>query len=91
MNVCFSGWVDQAEVDFLKVRSEAVRMLKEALDQAGVDVPVPIQTVINVEAEKRGIEPEEKAVEGGNLFEDAERADVERDSYLNEQIEQDRV
>jgi hypothetical protein len=49
MDVVFSGWVDQRDADFLKVRSEAVRILKETLEQAGIDVPYPIQTVLSVE------------------------------------------
>ena len=90
MNVCFSGWVDQTQADFIKVRSEAVRILKEALEQSDVDVPVPIQTVINVDAEKQKTKPTEKRTDGADVFKDAERADVDRDSHLNDQIERDR-
>ena len=89
MDVVFSGWVDQREADFLKVRSEAVRLLKEALEQAGIDVPFPIQTVHNVDAETRppAAGPAPKA---SDLFQEAEHADVDRESHLDEQIERDR-
>jgi small-conductance mechanosensitive channel len=36
------GWMDQRTHDFLKVRSEAIRLVKEAFDAAGVDMPAPI-------------------------------------------------
>jgi small conductance mechanosensitive channel len=42
--VC-SGWVDQREVDFYKVRSEAIKLVKEAFDEAGVTLPEPTSTV----------------------------------------------
>ena len=87
MLVRFSGWVDQTAADFIKVRSEAVRILKEALDAAGVDLPVPIQQVINVQPEAP--EPETPGA-GDELLEEAKRAEVGRESFLDEQIERDR-
>lgn len=35
------GWVDQQQADFLKVRSEAIRLVKQAFDRAGVRMPEP--------------------------------------------------
>ncbi|MCB2225433.1 MAG: mechanosensitive ion channel [Desulfarculaceae bacterium] len=88
MMVRFFGWVDQTQADFIKVRSEAVRMLKEALDSEGVDVPVPIAKVINaVEPQS----PKPKAGARRELMRDAGRADVSRESYLEEQIAQDKA
>lgn len=40
--VGYYGWVDQTQADFGKVRSEAVRLVKKALDEAGVLMPEPI-------------------------------------------------
>jgi small conductance mechanosensitive channel len=37
----FSGWVDQTSTDYGKVRSEATRTLKEALEREGVRTPPP--------------------------------------------------
>lgn len=37
-----SGWTDQRSCDFLKVRSEAIRLVKEAFDNAGIEMPEPI-------------------------------------------------
>lgn len=36
------GWVDQRENSFVKVRSEAIRRVKEAFDQAGIVMPEPV-------------------------------------------------
>jgi small-conductance mechanosensitive channel len=43
--VHFFGWVDQRSADFLKVRSQAIRLVKEAFDEAGVLMPEPINNV----------------------------------------------
>ncbi|MBO6937413.1 MAG: mechanosensitive ion channel [Deltaproteobacteria bacterium] len=42
MSVHYFAWVDQREFDFFKVKSEAIRQVKRALDEAGVDLPNPI-------------------------------------------------
>lgn len=39
------GWVDQDHSDFSKVRGEAIRRVKLAFDDAGFDMPEPIQRV----------------------------------------------
>jgi small-conductance mechanosensitive channel len=36
------GWVDQEHADFIKVRSESIRLVKRAFDQAGIVMPEPI-------------------------------------------------
>lgn len=36
-----SGWVDQTRSDFGKVRSRAIRAVKEAYEEAGIDTPPP--------------------------------------------------
>ncbi|MBK1701508.1 mechanosensitive ion channel family protein [Thiococcus pfennigii] len=41
---CYA-WIDQMQVDFLKVRSEAIRAVKSAFDGAGVVMPEPIYKV----------------------------------------------
>ena len=88
MLVRFYGWVDQNQADFIKVRSEAVRMLKEALDSEGVEVPVPINKVINAVEPSA---PKPKAGARRELLIDAGRADVSREPYLDEQIAQDKA
>ncbi len=44
--VCFYGWVDQREADLLKVKSQAIRTVKTALDKAGITIPEPMQSVL---------------------------------------------
>jgi small conductance mechanosensitive channel len=41
----FHGWVDQRTHDFLQVRSEAIRRVKLALEEAGMGMPEPIYRV----------------------------------------------
>lgn len=41
----FFGWVDQTKHNFIKVKSEAIRQVKKALDDAGIDMPEPIYRV----------------------------------------------
>ncbi|ADI14824.1 MscS Mechanosensitive ion channel [Truepera radiovictrix DSM 17093] len=51
--VC-SGWVDQREADFFKVRSEAIKLIKETFDEAGVSMPEPKSTVVLERAPSSG-------------------------------------
>jgi small conductance mechanosensitive channel len=41
----FFGWVDQRESDFLKTRSETIRIVKVTYDEAGIEMPEPIYRV----------------------------------------------
>lgn len=43
------AWADQSNSDFQKVRSEAIRKVKGALEEAGVSMPEPIQNVRSLE------------------------------------------
>lgn len=39
------AWIDQRETDFLKARSESIRMIKSAFDHAGIEMPEPIYRI----------------------------------------------
>jgi len=39
------AWVNWKNVDFVYARSEAHRLVKEALDDAGIEIPFPIRTI----------------------------------------------
>ena len=41
----FFGWIDQRNSDFLKARSEAIRLVKAAFDEAGIEMPEPIYRI----------------------------------------------
>lgn len=45
VQVRYHGWVDQRDHEFLQVRSEAIRRVKLALEDAGMDMPEPIYRV----------------------------------------------
>lgn len=39
------AWLDQTKHSFLKARSESIRLIKEAFDEAGIEMPEPIYRV----------------------------------------------
>jgi small-conductance mechanosensitive channel len=41
----FLAWINQRDSDFLKARSEAIRQVKAAYDQAGIEMPEPIYRI----------------------------------------------
>lgn len=91
--VKFFGWVDQRQVDFLKVQSEAIRVVKAALDGAGVEMPEPTQKV-----RFYPLPPEEaQAVSRtppatlAQVEQAAAEADVSPDTYLDKQIKEDQA
>jgi small conductance mechanosensitive channel len=54
----YLGWVDQRAADFLAVKSEALRRVKEALDEAGISLPEP---TYRVRLRREKARPEEPA------------------------------
>jgi len=93
VTVQFFGWVDQRTADFLKVKSEAIRLVKAALDKAGVEMPVPIQTVRSREIlPPEEVKPaREKVIPHELVAQEAEKTDVSVDRQLEEQIEEDQA
>jgi small conductance mechanosensitive channel len=83
VTVRFHGWVDQRSTDFLKVRSEAIRLVKAGLDAAGIVMPEPTYRVLT-----RAL-PEPKAP-AATLPDDVEREaahiDVAPDHELERQV-----
>jgi len=89
--VRFFGWVDQRTADFAKVRGEAIRRVKLALDEAGIDMPEPIQTI---RLQQAGAAPSETTAAPEPPAESAaerehETVDVSPDTQLEEQIRED--
>lgn len=41
----FLAWINQHDSDFLKARSESIRQVKAAYDQAGIEMPEPIYRI----------------------------------------------
>lgn len=89
----FFGWVNQRDAEFGRVRSEAMRLLKEGLEASGVELPSPEYRVAlgqpaPTEAadrpqRTRPSPPGEAAVDSG-------QRDVSVDRGLDEQIEEER-
>jgi small conductance mechanosensitive channel len=90
----FTGWVDQRTFDFAKVKSEATRQLKEAFDEAEIDMPSPIYVIEMTERQAR---KQEQRPEGEPAQEVAAEAEAEADVVdigldhdLERQIDEDR-
>ena len=81
----FFGWVDQRTADFAKVRGDAIRRVKLALDEAGVDMPEPIQTIRLQRV--RTATPESRVQSAAGR--EAESVDVSPDRQLEAQIKED--
>ena len=80
------GWIDQGKSDFSRVRSEAIRLVKNALDAADVEMPEPILRVRIEGAEEAAVESvEDEAVEP------TEARDVAADRHLDREIEAERA
>ena len=86
----FRGWVDQREHDFWLVRSEAIRLAKLALDDAGMDMPEPTYRV-QLHDGRAATEATAKALSKETAPRNAptERLDTRARSELNEQIDRD--
>ena len=90
----FFGWVDQTTSEFLKVRSEAIRLVKKAYDDAEIEMPEPIYRV-NLARVRRheGLEDGGEAPGRGekqpSVTEEAAAVDVSVDRELEEQIGED--
>ncbi|MGI9175968.1 MAG: mechanosensitive ion channel domain-containing protein [Rhodothermales bacterium] len=90
VNVQFFGWVDQREADWFKVRSEAIRIVKTALDEAGVLLPEPIYNIRMQEVTPADEGPlVEEEQDTPPATEQPQYADVALDDDLDEQIRED--
>lgn len=81
----FFAWVDQSKTDFFKAKSEAIRLVKAAFDEAHVEMPEPIYRVYLKEpvpaSEPTPATPEVRIEEG----------DTAADSRMDMQVEQERA
>lgn len=85
------GWIDQTRTDILKMRSEAIRLVKAGIEEAGVEMPPPEYTVTMRSTEEEQAEPETErpaAVPGEDPASDQQEVTVDRE--LDEQVEADR-
>jgi len=81
----FHAWVDQTTTDFFKARSEAIRMVKSAFDEAEIQMPEPIYRVYMGEP---GSTPSQDTASGhARVIE----GDTAADDRLDEQVEGERA
>jgi hypothetical protein len=95
----FMGWVDQREAEFDRVRSEAIRVVKARLEEAGLTLPSP-EYLVQLGREGAAppgagtpaSEPTEAAAPSAaeEPVPDVTPADIEVDHSVDEQIEADR-
>ncbi len=90
VNVRFFGWIDQVHVDWFKVKSEAVRLVKNALDESAITMPTETYTVLL----RENAPPAMSAGRGKSrlssaTLQDAQKADVAVDRRLDEEIEKE--
>ncbi|MEP5504928.1 MAG: mechanosensitive ion channel family protein [Luteolibacter sp.] len=91
----FFGWVDQRESDYLKTRSETIRIVKVAYDEAGIEMPEPIYRVhlrgnsVISAGEKPDVAQAEAAPRKARpvAVADSELDDISPDRTIEEQIE----
>src|SRR5690606_39812714 len=82
VTIRFFGWVDQTKADFGKVKSEALRLVKQAFDDAEIQMPEPIYRVL-----MRTLPDEERARPAPPEF--LKAVDVSVDTELEEQVQED--
>ncbi len=83
------GWVDQHYADYFKVRSEAIRLVKQALDKAGVTMPEPIYNLrLNSWVSNNDILSTEtpRSITTSQSVEPEVVLDVSRNTYLDRQV-----
>lgn len=86
VNMRFFAWMDQRKSDFLKSKSEAIRLLKERFDEVGIEMPEPIYRVHLVNPASVRAEDQPSKV-NGPIRRSAARIDTEVDRTIDDQIE----
>ncbi|MEM1269103.1 MAG: mechanosensitive ion channel protein MscS, partial [Bacteroidota bacterium] len=89
--VTFFGWVDQREADFMKVKSEAIRVVKATLDEAEVLMPEPIYNVRmqSVPPDRNLLAPSKPAKPAAAPSTFVDQRDVAADDTIDDQIRAD--
>ena len=84
------GWANQQTSDWGKVKSEAIRQVKEAFDAAGISMPEPIQNVRQLpDAPPAALKP--AAPPQPSAADQAESADTSADHTIRQKVEETRA
>ncbi|MCW9059961.1 MAG: mechanosensitive ion channel [Gammaproteobacteria bacterium] len=94
VQLSFLAWIDQRETDFLKARSEAIRLVKAAFDAAGIEMPEPIYRIhlrdaASLKAGEGAEARPEPAPPSRPAAAAAEASDVTVDHAIDEQVAED--
>lgn len=82
------GWIDQSRHDFLKSKSESIRLIKEAFDEAGIEMPEPIYRIhLRENAAPSAEVSTSKATESHTDRKAMEQEDLSPDDTIDNQIE----
>ncbi len=87
VTVQFSAWIDQRETEMLRIRSEAIRIVKQALESAGLTMPSPGYVVQLEQAGAEAINSPPSPVPAGA---ETVQVDVSKDQTVEKQIDADR-
>lgn len=83
----FSAWTDQREAETMRVRSEAIRMVKLALESAGLTLPSPGYVV---QVQRDGVTPHAAPPSLAPAGPAKQQADVSVDRTVEKQIDAER-
>lgn len=81
------AWVDQQNYDFGMIRSEAIRLIKEAFDSAGIVMPEPIYQLRMMEGIQNNAEQNNKEEPAKSSTVKKPIQDVRADRSIEEKIE----
>jgi small-conductance mechanosensitive channel len=86
VTVHYFGWIDQRNTHFFKAKGEGIRIVKEALDAAGVEMPVPLREVTFVRKTR-----EDETAPPLESLRPTVQQDISPDKNLDRQVAQDRA
>jgi len=85
--VRFHGWVNPEETDFQKVRSEALRLVKQAFDEADIEMPEPTYRLQLYQAGEAP--PHAPKRPEGSIAEQAQSIDVLAEGHPEARVEEE--
>ena len=84
ITMCCAAWIDQHETSFSAARSEAIRMVKGAIEAAGYGAPEPTYRIINQ------AEPQVEKAPSAPLKVDLHDVEAETNQALEEMVDAER-
>ncbi len=94
INLRIFAWMDQRKHDFLKIRSESIKMVKESFDQAGIVIPSPEflvklskESTLDTKQDDSLAKPEKRSVSSTN----EEIGDTSADTSISDEIDQQNI